>query len=107
MPEPGNTDKKFRRHMRALNVDTSGLGSPAPNRARDAIPGSSKVIRDPAPSGAGIASPLTETERLFYDPVVLQTTDSLFAFEIKPVKTIKMRDPNNAEVVFEYDNPFD
>ena len=54
---------------------------------------------------AGIASPLTETafaDREFY-ATGWKTTDSLFTLPM--IKTLKMRDANDQEVVFQFKGP--
>lgn len=114
MADKGHTDAKFRRHMRALNVDTTGLGTPAPNRARDAIEKSSKVVRDPAPdseASAGIASPLTEedvTKRTYHPNRDILSTDQLLTIQVRPVKKIILTDSNAVprDVEFIYEDPF-
>ncbi len=114
MPDKGNTDKKFRRHMRALSVDTTGLGAPAPNRARDAIPKSSKVVADqnPEPSASsGVASPLTEkdvTKRTYHPNRDIFSTDELLTIQVRPVKTIILSDSNAVprDIEFVYGDPF-
>jgi hypothetical protein len=57
--------------------------------------------------GGGIASPLTEpdaTQRTYYDPVLLPTTDGLAWVRWRSVRRIEMLDAGNAEVVLEFAN---
>jgi hypothetical protein len=58
-----------------------------------------------APGAGGIASPLTETDfadREFY-ATGWTTADGLFT--LPAIKTLKMRDANDQEVVFEFKEP--
>lgn len=51
--------------------------------------------------GGGIASPLVETayaDRTYYDEVTITSTDGLLTLKIKPIKSVKSRDANSAEV---------
>jgi hypothetical protein len=59
------------------------------------------------PSQGGIASPLTETlyeDREYYDEVAVTSSDGLFVFNIKRIKTIRMTDNTSKEVVLSFKN---
>lgn len=59
-------------------------------------------------TGGGVASPLTEqtssgvANRDYWPVQMLATTDGLLVFEIHPLKTLRMKDANGADVVFNY-----
>lgn len=56
-------------------------------------------------SGDGIASPLVETDytlREWYEPVVVTSSDGLFTFEIKRIKSLRMDDASGRTVDFRY-----
>lgn len=73
------------------------LGSLPPSRGRG-------VYKPPAAGGtAGIASPLTEeaATRAYYPNRLIASTDGAVFFSVRAVKTLTMRDANDAEVVLE------
>lgn len=65
--------------------------------------------------GGAIASPLTETtiligpntvpERTYYAERTLTSTDGLFSFKVKDIKSQKFTDANDAEVVLNFADP--
>jgi hypothetical protein len=65
--------------------------------------------------GGSIASPLTETtvtigvdtvpERTYYAERTLISTDGLFSFKVKDIKSQKFTDANDAEVVLNFADP--
>lgn len=65
-----------------------------------------------AVSSGGVASPLTEqttvvegavtADREYWEKQILSTTDGLLVLEINPLKTLKMKDANGADVIFNY-----
>lgn len=65
--------------------------------------------------GGAIASPLTETtvtigvdtvpERTYYAERTLISTDGLFSFKVKDIKSQKFTDANDAEVVLNFADP--
>lgn len=62
------------------------------------------VYKPPAAGGtAGIASPLTEeaATRAYYPNRLIASTDGTVFFSVRAVKTLTMRDANDAEVVLE------
>ncbi|WP_425915914.1 hypothetical protein [Pseudomonas sp. GWSMS-1] len=70
-------------------------------------PGTDTPNPKPTGGGGGIASPLTEpdaTQRTYYDPVLLPTTDGLAWVSWRSVRRIEMVDAGNAEVVLEFAN---
>ncbi|MTZ15223.1 hypothetical protein GNE00_15845 [Pseudomonas sp. JL972] len=73
------------------------VGSLPPSRGRG-------VYKPPAAGGtAGIASPLTEeaATRAYYPNRLIASTDGAVFFSVRAVKTLTMRDANDAEVVLE------
>ncbi|MGF6694751.1 hypothetical protein M2318_004840 [Metapseudomonas resinovorans] len=59
-------------------------------------------------TGGGIASPLTETTyaaRTFWPETILQSTDGLLSFKVKPIKEITQTDDNDLEVKQVFANP--
>ena len=73
------------------------VGSLPPSRGRG-------VYKPPAAGGtAGIASPLTEeaATRTYYPNRLIASTDGAVFFSVRAVKTLTMRDANDAEVVME------
>lgn len=75
---------------------------------RPAAPIPGRIGSGKAPSGTqggGIASPLVETvyaDRTFHPETVITSTDGIFTLKIKPVKTINLKDANNADVTIEF-----
>lgn len=65
--------------------------------------------------GGAIASPLTETtvafgantvpERTYYAERTIISTDGLFSFKVKDIKSQKFKDANDAEVVLNFADP--
>jgi hypothetical protein len=65
--------------------------------------------------GGAIASPLTETtvvigpntvpERTYYAERTLTSTDGLFTFKVKDIKSQKFTDANDAEVILNFADP--
>ncbi|MDF3931402.1 hypothetical protein [Pseudomonas citronellolis] len=61
-----------------------------------------------AAASGGIASPLTESsflDREYWADKVITSTDGLFSFKIKPIKSIHQVDANNAEVIQQFAQP--
>ena len=61
-----------------------------------------------ATSGGGIASPLTEPSfaaRTYHASSVFLSSDFLMAMEVKPVKSIAMKDAGNFNVIMNYAAP--
>ncbi|OQR35920.1 hypothetical protein BWR15_06220 [Pseudomonas sp. T] len=59
-------------------------------------------------TGGGIDSPLTEqdfTARTYWPDKVIQSTDGVFSFKIKPIKSIRQVDANGAEVIQQFAQP--
>jgi hypothetical protein len=62
-----------------------------------------------AGTGGGVASPLTEQtkvvgedtvpDRDYWPDLVLTSSDGIFTYEVPPVKTLKLKDANDADVV--------
>lgn len=78
----------------------------APVAGPGALPGRFKAA--PGDAGAGIASPLTEPDysaRTFHPDVIVESSDGLFTFKIKPTRQIAMTDANGRSVVFIYAAP--
>lgn len=76
------------------------VGALPPSRGRG-------VYKAPPTTGtAGIASPLTEEEatRVYYPNRLVASTDGAVFFSVRAVKTLTMRDANDAEVVLELTN---
>ncbi|MGF6692649.1 hypothetical protein M2318_002721 [Metapseudomonas resinovorans] len=81
---------------RGLRPATKGRGTWDPNKPT--IGG----------GGGGIASPLTETvyaARTFWPEAILQSTDGLLSFKVKPIKEITQTDDNDLEVKQVFANP--
>lgn len=58
--------------------------------------------------GGGVASPLQEqayTDRVFFDPQLIESSDGLFTLRLEPLEKLVMRDANNAEAVFLFKEP--
>lgn len=58
--------------------------------------------------GGGIASPLVENsylERTYWSDKVITSTDGVFSFKIKPIRSITQLDANDAEVVQQFAQP--
>lgn len=60
-----------------------------------------------ANTGGGIASPLVETSREYWDTRHVFSSDGLYVMEIKPVKYLNMDDANGAPVQFQLKEPAD
>jgi hypothetical protein len=64
-----------------------------------------------AATGGGIASPLTEVElagvgdRTYWPAMLQETTDGLFSFEVRPIKTWKFLDADGNAVVLNIAKP--
>ena len=57
---------------------------------------------------AGIASPLQEqdaSQRTYFDPQLVESSDGLFTLRIEPLERLEMRDANGDEVVFRFKAP--
>lgn len=76
---------------------------------------SSSAYKESGTTGA-IASPLTETvttnddgtstsTRAYHEARMVETSDGLFSFLVKPIKTLNMQDANRETVVMNFANP--
>ena len=77
-----------------------------PAGAPGALPG--RGTGKPGDASAGIASPLTEhdyTKRTFQPAMIIESSDGLFTFKLKPVKRIVMTDAGGRVVEFIYAAP--
>ena len=90
--------KPARKQLKALDP----IGALAAKRGR------ADYTEPDAPSSTGIASPLSEpdfTAREFWPEKVITSTDGLFSFKIKPIKSLRQLDANNAEVIQQFAEP--
>lgn len=100
-----------------LNALESGATARRPGalrtvKPRGGVPSSTARVDYTPPAnaggGGGIASPLTETayaERTFWPETTITSVDGLLSFKVKPIKQIKQRDANAAEVVQQFASP--
>lgn len=81
---------------------TRGVGTWDPNKP-------------PAGGGGGVASPLAEQtkvvgadtvpDRDYWPDLVLTSSDGIFTYEVPPVKTLKLKDANDADVIVNLAQP--
>ena len=105
--------RKMRVDMRALaeNNRLERTLPVLPVRGKQPAKRGSAVWTGGAPSsggGGGIASPLTEPSfaaRTYHASSVVLSSDFLMAMEVKPVKSIAMKDAGNFNVIMNYAAP--
>lgn len=97
-----NSLESSRRTIGKLNeLERKGVRPPTRGRADWKAPATGGA-------GGGIASPLTETaygDRAYWPETVLTSSDGLLSFKVRPIKSIKQRDANNAEVIQQFAQP--
>ena len=116
----GVTASSLKRDLNALetsNRKTAELRTIESVGARPATSGQAYWTPDkePASTGGGIASPLTEKtrveddftvpDRAFYTEVPLISSDGLFTYVVKPIKTLNFTDAESAVAVVELAAP--
>lgn len=110
MPEPDHTDKKFQLSVARLATASTRravIRSQPGTVARPTITGVVGV--GSVGEGAGVASPLTESDaddRTFHDtPRTVTSTDGVYTVEIRDIQKVEMNDANGNLVEFIFDQP--
>lgn len=70
--------------------------------------GAQGAAKPASSASGGIAGPLVEkdaTRRLYYDSVVLTSTDGLLTIAIRPIKRVIFADPANRELIVDFAAP--
>jgi hypothetical protein len=98
-------DKDLQEDLQKLQAKPSGMARLPAAGNPDAIGPHTAFAASGGRSDAGIASPLTEaqyTDREWHPPRVIYSTDGLFSIRLRHIKTLKMADAADNEVVFEF-----
>jgi len=110
MPERDHTDRRFAKSVRALAQASSRravIRAQPGTVARPTITGVNGI--GPVGEGAGVASPLTESDadsREFHDtPRTITSTDGVYTVEIRDIQKVEMNDANGNLVEFIFDQP--
>jgi hypothetical protein len=112
MPK-GSTDRRFRRHLKALTAASNLQANQPVNRARTDIPVSSNLVRDQNPentAGGGVSGTVVEPDynaRTYFAAlnVIAVSSDGLFTIEAQPIKTITFEDADENVFTLEFDEP--